>query len=715
MITKGSKKLLLPIGLSAVLSACDIGPDGLGSAFDSAADAYNQTSSSSSSAPVQVSISGVAAKGLVIGGIVNIHPIVDGVLNTNTTLGSGVTDNTGSYNVNVNSYDGNPVVVRVTTSDTTTMRCDLAGGCGDGFDFGSDVPLNDSSFNLDAVVPPISNPTANVNLSVLTDTATSVALDSLSSNTDTSLSNISQLVRNANQSVANRFSISGDITQLPVVDLTNPSALTNVANDVIQYNLLSSSIVESLVNSDNTLSIAQAVNNFATQYTTNNGLADTETEASTTVTLAEILAQAGSIIDAIQTRDTGSLLNLNSLASIIDANQSLAQTGSTTPTNGTPSEGNLDDLAIVKSMVNALRLVGNQADGFDVEQTMVDSVVDGDLDDLLEALSTTMGIIGSAWEAYSDDNTITSYTDPENQVTVSISAGETSTLYSVDTSVVTESLASVTVVLSVMDIASTLSSTETETSTDTTAALNLSLTGTLTSSATTMVIEDGSSVVLSNGSAASSKSTLEESLSLDSFAFDLSTMITDTATGNMFDGTLGLDITNLSSSTDANGGETQTMDSLSVTVGGEFSDSQSNTLSASLAINSTDADFNFAADETTSEYASASFTLVFNTDREGTYADMQVQISGTRNSLDDADLNITVTYGSEILVTEVDSGTELLNLTITNQSGAALTLSEALNGDITGNITLNDVEYASISNDLGFIVISYSDGFNETF
>lgn len=719
MMIKGSKKFLLPIIMGAALTACDIGPDGLGSTFDSAADAYDMSSSSSSSG-TQVTINGQAAKGLVLGGVVNIHPIVNGVLNQ-TPIASGRTDPVDArYNITVQNYNGNPFVVRVTTDQNTRMRCDLAAGCGDGVAFGQDTELNDSSFTLDAIVPPIPSTQNNtsVNLSALTHTATSVALDSLSNLQDTSLDSVTTAVNRANTSVANRFGVVGQLQSLPVVDLTDPASLVGVSQNIIEYNLLNVGVVESMLSGDTTATIANAVSRFSTQFVTQGGLADTETTASTNVTLSEILSRASSVINAIRNRPSGDLINLDSIATRIEANRQLADLGSTEPRNGEVADGNSDELQIVKGMVQSIRTIGlDFEDAFDAEQAMVDSIVDAEMDDIMEALSMATDAIAAAYEAYDADNTDTSFTDPETQITVAISPTATDVSYSVDTSIATSLQTTVQTQVTAVDTGSTVTSTEGETASTYAAAIDLALTGTLTSSTTSLVLNDGS-IVAVNATASSSNLDDSEALNGDSMDFDLDVTITDTATENMFDGSINLGITGLDYDMDANMTETLMASTVSLAFAGDFSSPAGSEITASISILSSDSDFNFTSDETEQDYAAATFTIVFETDLAGTTQDMRVSISGTRNAVDGADLSIRVTRGSTILDAEINTSSEPMTTTITNEAGAVLSLTQStVDGvDVTsGTIVLNGTTYATISDDLGFVVISYNDGFNETF
>lgn len=386
--------------------------------------------------PVVVTIGGMAAKGLIYGGVVNVHPIVNGVL-SDTSLASSITTDNGSYSVTIPDYVGTPFVVRVTAADdgSTTMRCDLAGGCGGEVAFGGLVQLNDPDFNIDAIVPPVSDPsvTASINLSVLSDTATSVALNTLSRGSDVTLEAAIAAISNANSSIANRFGIQGDLTALPIVDLTNPSAVAAASNNVLNFNLMSASIVEALMGGDGTQSITSAVQSFASQFVTNGGLADTESSAQTTVTLAEILAQASNVIDAIQAADTSGLTtNLATLETIIDTNQNLAQQGSTAPDAGTASPNTgISALDKARAMVAVLGdlessidmtvlaegiTLGAKADEFEGQVNAVELASSDGVEQVIKATAKVVEAFGAAYEAYDDNPLLTSWTSSDGIV-----------------------------------------------------------------------------------------------------------------------------------------------------------------------------------------------------------------------------------------------------------------------------------------------------------
>lgn len=758
MNIKRPTALLIPLWASALLAACDIGPSGLRSGFDRAAGQVQTSSSSSSTAQgTPVTIAGVAAKGIILNGVVNIHPIIDGVLSS-TTIGSARTSTTnGAYSVNVDDYRGNPFVVRVTTDDTTTMRCDLAAGCGTGVSFGQTVPLNDSEFNLDAIVPPITVAQTTVNLSVLTDTATEVALTSLSSLSNPSITTITQSVTNANSAVANRFGILGNLTSLPVVDLTNPASLVDVTQDVLEYNLLSCAVVGQLVNGGPGASITQAVRNFASQYATNNGLADREETASNNVTLAEILAEASRVITSIQTIDTTNLINLHGLRSVITANQQLANSGSTTPTTGVVSDPNLSELAKVKAMVGELRKVGTGLEqGIDAEQSLIDAALDDDSGDVLAAVNLGVEAIGSAWQAYDENDTIANFQDTKSGLTVGITTVSGVTTYSVDGNVQVESGATVALVLSGVDGGSNQDSSEANGVETLTATVDLEISGSAVSAMVSLQLVSGTIALDVSGTntETQTQTTMTESFAAEfsAFAIRLKVILTETAQASAdpvtFDGSIGFSVTGLTSS------ETETTtqttvgqfvefmstwtsetaaEAVSASIAGKFSAASGSAVSASISLNADGTNFNYScsgasdsgsvcSEEDAENYAGISFATVFSLSNLGDISvPVQVLISGDRSGLDDAELAIKIRYGAVVLSTSYSTTEEdslVSTMVISDQNSVMLTLTETedSNGEVTtsGSVTLNDVEYATIGETLGQVVISYSDNTNES-
>ena len=689
--------------------------------------------------------------------------------------------------------------MRVSAADdgSTSMRCDLAGGCGGGVDFGGVVTIDDVDFNIDAIVPPVTDSTTQVNLSVLTDTATSSALDALSTGGDTTLEAAITAISNANSSIAERFGIQGDITTLPIVDLTNPAAVAAASNNVLNFNLLSASIVEALIGGNPTLSIAAAVQNFATQFVSDGGLADTEDAASTSVTLAEILAQASAVIDAIQAADTDGLTNLATLENIIDTNQGLAQNGSTDPDPGTAVDPNLGDLDKAKALVQSLRDLQAatfvDAEAFADRVELASNSLDGDAGYVLQALVYTAEAIASARDAYEADTDLTTFTDPDTNIIIAIAATDTEVTYTVDATVnvgTDPNMVAVAVDISAVDNNSDVTDVDgtpvanddgSSTSTDTASAMvDLDIWGTASSASVSLQIISGDVALMATASEVETTaipgindnqettngSTEVFDADLTSVVFDLevsmsevsSSVVTDPVT---FTGDILLSISNVTVDSSETGtyvpgndgpvsvldtwDETITFDELVLAISGEFEAPSGASLSASVRVTADGTDFSFncvgsdsrdfvtgaqsesdvCTEESDSNFVDITANITAQIEVPGISSEEDVTLSviATRTGADDADLLVIVDFDATLLTIALnsaslaDDATES-SLTVANESGVVLSLTQTeTNGAsvVSGNITVDGVEHATISDDQGTVVVSYTDGFNESF
>ncbi len=376
--------------------------------------------------PEMATINGSAAKGLIFGGIVSIHPIIDGILSAEP-VSTTKTDDSGSYSVIYSNYDGSPFVVRVTTDESTMMMCDLAMGC-EGTDFGETFSFNDPDFTLDAVLPPQTTEEVVTNVSVLTDIATERVLSSLQSG---STDEATMLINDSNASVANRFGIFGDLTTLPVVDLTNPSALVGVSEESMRFNLLNASIIQAVLSDGVQTTISTALKNFAGSYALN-GLTD-NAQTTAVTSLADILAQVSNTLTLVQNRATANniTLELANLTTVIEnlTNLALAQEptdegtqGGTTPTTGGDEQAKAKAfVGVLGDLSNSLDLavltdevtVGAQADAFDTQIQAADMASSDELEQVVEATAMAVEAMAMAYDAYDSDMTMTSWESDE--------------------------------------------------------------------------------------------------------------------------------------------------------------------------------------------------------------------------------------------------------------------------------------------------------------
>ena len=322
-----------------------------------------------------VTVSGAAVKGAILNGVVKIYG-VDGSGARGAVLAQGLTSATdGTYSLQVSGYSG-PVVVEITALDASAdgypslMVCDLPGtnSCYDDADdsldigFGESYPLG-NGFALKAVVPNVaSGANVNANVTALTDLAAAQA-ESTGITRDS--------VYLANSQVANLFGLLGDITQLPVVDITDDSELGSFAGatpqeteSALKAAMLSAALLAAAKADGN--SIENALAAVASQFVANGGqLVNTES-ADTQTTLAEILAQAEALISA----ELSDVDALDQIATNLQSEQATAAAASDgSLTDATPSEENLSSGFLkAKGLVQDLRDISTAAT-FDEIQT----------------------------------------------------------------------------------------------------------------------------------------------------------------------------------------------------------------------------------------------------------------------------------------------------------------------------------------------------------
>jgi len=722
----------------------------------------------SSPTPETITVSGKAAKGLVFGGVVDVHLIVDGIP-ADTTIESGLTNTTdGNYSLQSENNTGAPFLVRVSAADdgSTTMRCDLANGCGENIEFGDDVIINDPDFTLDAIIVPTGE-TMEVNVSVLTDTAATIALENLANNSGVSIEESLTIVSNANSSLANRFGIQGDITTLPVVDLTDPSAVAAASNNTLIFNLLSSAIVEAMIGGDPTLSITDAVRGFSTQFITNGGLADTESSPDASITLAEILAHASNIIDAIQTSDTNGLTNLATLESIIDTNQRLAQNGSTIPHPGTPTDPTLSDLDKAQAMVQSLRELQaasfTDAEAFSERVELASNSLDNDAGDVIQALIYAAEAIGSASNAHSDDNTITTFTDSDTNITVAIATTNTDITYDVETTInVGSTPVAVAVDITAIDKNSNAFLDEMDDTTNeisTAFTVGLDIQGTASSDYAELDITSGTVTVM----AAIIEETLTDSdtetvdADITDFTLDLNVSLSEVSSSTTpdpitFTGNILLSIDNVVVDSSKTGtyvmgddgpvsfletwDESITFDEVTFLLVGKFEAPSGANLSASVRMAADGTDFTYSCSNTSgipgdemcnsdSDLVDITLNATTKVDVSGISTEEGIKLSviQSRTDAQNDDPLIIMSYDETLLTImpseeESTNGTSELTLIVTNQNNVTMIMiqTEAANESvISGNITVNGVEQATISDDQGTVIITYIDGFNESF
>ena len=714
-------------------------------------------------APV-VTISGMAAKGVIVNGVVSVYPIANGSVDTTTLLGTGTTDSTGHYDsVELTGYDSGPVAVRITSASdgTSAMKCDLAIGCGDGVDFGDPLTLDDSDFTLDAVVPSVENE-SSVNVSVLTNVAAGVALRSIVTGTST---DIVTAINNANTSVVSRFGLTGNVTQLPIVDVTDPTAVATANSNALKYNLYNAAVVQSVLADNNLASVVTSVSSFTNQWLTNVGLADTETTNDpANVTLAEILSNASNVIDAIRNRDTGGTLSttLNDLQSRVVAKRNEASIGSITPDPGTPSSGG-EPLEKVKAMVVVLgdlgssiemtsvgnSTIGTETDAFELQVEAAEMATSAGLENTVEATALTVGAMASAYEAYdagysestwaSDDGITVTIEEITETDTTTQETTVTGVKLMVEQAVMVNEVSVAIDMMGTVDGVEITEPAEGANPATRTAMGDVWISGSAEEATVKLEVMDTSKFTASDLMVVSTESqdSTSDVWTTGDIALMLDVVITeklaegaDPADSVSFTGKLSTSLNALNVNESwgvVNGVEEETyvtsIKTAKFELWGVVANSPDNTgekAKVSLAVigdgtgvtftemwSSTEGDSN-SDNETATNYAKLSATLAFEAQLASIPSVVKASLSLTRSEQEAVTSTLTLQWPANLLTVEAsvdDDDTTAQMVTITNQDGVKAVFTDGDDG-WTGTITLDGTEYATVDG----AIVMYNDG-----
>jgi len=540
-------------------------------------------SSSSNSSPSTTTVSGTASKGVVVEGIVEAFLFdANGEPDYTTVIASDTTDSSGDYSLSIpNEHKDKPIYIRVTSDGTATMKCDLALGCGGTVAFGDSYTLDDTTFEMGAVLPE-SDGTVSVGLTPLTTAAAKKALTEIEAAGSTVAAATS--ISNANSSVANTVNgilglTPGDdgyvvsITDVPVVDLTDAVEVSSslLENDTvaIQIASINAAVVSAVQTDQPGLSIEEAIDSFTDNLAA--GPLTNNTNVANVTDIAEILADSEAVLAAMVTKvtadldldeDDNALAELEALETeISEAQDDAAEAVADSTVDDDPSEtADSDELTQVKVFVEELREIGTAIDSSIVGDASIESILDGfetqtdaadmvssdDADAALEGLAKATEAIADVYDTnfITDDGVIdavagTYQSEDGIEVVVTVS-GNVSTLtvnnpelaVEVDGEMVT---ANVNVAGTVSDLTFTENLTETDvegTSTEVgtlAASIALDIAGTSTSGTIDLEVLNGTvtasaSAILDNEFINTSNGfddSIDESGTLSNFAFDL--------------------------------------------------------------------------------------------------------------------------------------------------------------------------------------------------
>lgn len=241
----------------------------------------------------QVSISGMAVKGLLSNATVTAYTMNDVKL-VETTTGTD-----GTYALPQINHQG-AVLIKLTTNANTRTVCDAAPGCGtkDGIavGFGDDYAFNDPDFILTSVLP---NPARSANQKLMVTPLTHLAAQRVVKQGLTSPSEIQGTV-NATAKLLGLVGV--DINTLAPVDITNPEAVKTATNEAKLYGALVGAIA-TMAEEDTNASVADVIKNITDDFSADGGLkANSITQG--TISLNSIFKKAGEVVVAAKAKAT---------------------------------------------------------------------------------------------------------------------------------------------------------------------------------------------------------------------------------------------------------------------------------------------------------------------------------------------------------------------------------------------------------------------------
>jgi len=472
--------------------------------------------------PVPTNISGTASKGLILDGAVTAY-----LINTDGTKGAAVgtatTDSDdGTYELTLDSsYDGEPLIIEITAVDGSRMKCDLSVCLADddaevAITFGELYPLP-TDFELSAVSSGSDSDTISINITPLTNIAAALTLDKVAEGAVPAAA-----AEASNYQIADLLGLDGDVTEQPIVDLTDPTAINGASAAELNANLKAAAVVEAaLSGASEGTSLEAALDDFVEQYVASGGVAETEGAdvETSSVSLEEIAAASQALTSAMVTELDGVNAEDDNIAAVETASmaeEEAAAMGSTDATQGeVPDDLGSEGLVAAKAFVSQVSTFNlatqlDSANAFENKISLTTDIVSYDLDVSAEALALATAAIAEAVEAFVDSETpLATYTYESElgNITVAISVSGDSVTYTVDQTLNIEDSTGVTIA-TVIDLiavnavfSNTIEETETEGTTENPdftwhvegeASLDLALSGSVSTALVSITINDGS-------------------------------------------------------------------------------------------------------------------------------------------------------------------------------------------------------------------------------
>ncbi len=623
-----------------------------------------------------VTITGTASKGIVKSGVVNIFGYSNGIRNT-TSACNTTTSAAGAYFCIVKGYVG-PVAVEITASASTKMICDVSDGCGSGVAFGADYSLG-SSFTLSSVVPEIVDGEDSIaNVTPLTDLAaadTDLIIAALTTSS-VSAAQVTAAIIEAKKKVSVLFfdDASVDITELPVVDITDEEAVALIDDQtVLQAAMIGSAIVGSALESGGDITVEAALKAVLDEYVANDGAFFGDSATDSVIDLASIMASADEALTTVEE---------NILAAV--------------------AAGDIEEAGAIVAIVAAVQsaITDLQETAEETGGSLVEVVVPDEPTSNYAAAREMVDDVRNVFVALGDEDFLEEQTGGETiedyfDIAEAVAGGKfDSVLDALDAAAMTVALSSDSVNQTVGDVTVVLTAAGTKASGSTT---GMTLSGvSLTSEGMTASGASGGTLVFTGLSSSGGKLIRYSDLPL-----------TITNGVNKFTGTITYNLTTFT---------TTAYKTRTVRFDGEFTNG-TNSFTSTIDLTSVRSNFIGFADESVSNFLDYSISARIDAVLVGITDEATILLTGDRASFDSTDVIMQIKYGSGESITvetnDIDAGdlttSAGYSVTIAHSNGATFTGSQNDSGATTGSITVDGTVEATVTEESsGMHTVTYS-------
>ena len=658
-----------------------------------------------------VSISGAAVKGVVGGGVVSAFTLDNKGVVSAQPFTTAVTDALGKYTIKIpETYIGKPISFRITpaSNDTTKLTCDLDIGCGGTVKFGDKFTLpTNSKLVLETIVPALDK-TKSVNVSTFSTLAAEQARKALASNAD--INALAAAIRKANGEIANMFGLTGELSELELLDVTDAAAVKAAVNggksEVLRIAALNAAVISASQSANPGFTLEQALAKLI-QDITAKGIASNSSD-STVADLTKILTAVSNILEQVKKLnasgvDLTALLTsvANELGRVRNEPVDVYNTGSVLP-DATLSTKAYEFAEVVSQLINGGDIVldtkvGNStikaaSNKLRAQWDAAQMLSGPDVEALGKSLSLAAEAIAEAADAYHYDATLKTYT--AGDVKVDIKKVDPAVVYTVEQ----------TISGNTVKLVATSQHTDSTVGTLETAMGKLKLSGSAANAAVKITVQDTSSLEAAKLTRETKNNV--ETTTLEGLKVTLASDVAQIEVGNVTDpvsasGTLKFEFATFERVKGASGSEPMTKGVMAISFDGKVKNKASEAVAFALNISGNTkgitidelsqgvdpTDISITEDDFNSLTAAVSFTADLNTQMNSA----RVKLTTTRESLSSTRTSLDLIFGAynlrfAALIKRVAD--QPYGLTISNQDRLTMTLAQpTIGGKYAGKIT----------------------------